>query len=188
MARSYNLKRRAERQADTRLKIVEAAIELHGSIGPARTSLSMIADRAGVQRNTLYAHFPNERSLGLACSGLFFERVSPPDPAAWGAGPGLMRAALCEIYDWYERAAPMLASVLGDAEHHPPTRELLELHVSPMLARWRDALADGLSTGGRALLKLALSFHTWRTLVQGAGLPGRDAAELMARAVADAGT
>jgi AcrR family transcriptional regulator len=66
MPRTYTLRRRAERQAETRLRIVEAAIELHGTVGPALTTLSMVAERAGVQRHTLYAHFPDEWSLYLA--------------------------------------------------------------------------------------------------------------------------
>ncbi len=70
MTRTYTLKRRAEQQAETRRRIVEAAVELHGSIGPALTTVSMVAERAGVQRHTFYAHFPDERSLHLACSGL----------------------------------------------------------------------------------------------------------------------
>src|SRR6185295_16003208 len=83
MARKYTLGLRAEQQAETRQRIVEAAVELHGSVGPANTSLSMIAERAGVQRHTLYAHFPDERSLAMACSGLAFERDPPPEAAPW---------------------------------------------------------------------------------------------------------
>ncbi|HRD29508.1 MAG TPA: helix-turn-helix domain-containing protein, partial [Caulobacter sp.] len=85
MARTYTLKRRAEQQAETRRRLAEAAMELHGTVGPARTSLSLVAERAGVQRNTLYAHFPDERSLFQACSALFIERNPPPNPAAWAA-------------------------------------------------------------------------------------------------------
>ena len=83
MTRTYTLKKRAEQQAETRQRIVESAVDLHGSVGPALTSLSMIAERAGVQRHTLYAHFPDERSLFLACSGLTLERDPLPDAAAW---------------------------------------------------------------------------------------------------------
>ena len=78
MSRAYNLGKRAEQQAKTRRRIVEAAVELHGALGPARTSLSMVAERAGVQRNTFYAHFPDERSLAMACSALSIERNPPP--------------------------------------------------------------------------------------------------------------
>src|SRR5215471_7398245 len=77
--RTYTLKRRAERQAETRQRIVEAAVDLHASVGPALTTVSMVADRAGVQRHTLYAHFPDERSLYLACSGLSLERSPLPN-------------------------------------------------------------------------------------------------------------
>jgi AcrR family transcriptional regulator len=187
MTRSYTLKRRAEQQADTRRRIVQAAMDLHGTVGPARTSLSMIAERAGVQRNTLYAHFPDERSLGLACSGLFFEREPPPDPTAWSDGDGRLEAGLAEIYAWYARASAMLSSVLSDAEHHAPTREILELRMKPVMAGWRESLAGGLSRDAMALLELALSFHSWRTLARGAGLGAAAAAELMARAVTRAG-
>ena len=85
MTRTYTLKRRAEQQAETRRRIVEAAVELHGSVGPALTTFSMVAERAGVQRHTLYAHFPDERSLYLACSGLAMERDPLPDAEPWRA-------------------------------------------------------------------------------------------------------
>ena len=81
MTRTYTLKRRAEQQAETRRRIVEAAVDLHTSVGPARTSLSMIAERAGVQRHTLYAHFPDDRSLFLACSGLRRSAIRCPMPS-----------------------------------------------------------------------------------------------------------
>src|SRR5437016_688388 len=83
VARKYELKRRAERQQETRRRIVEATIELHRTKGPARTTMSDVARLAGVQRHTLYRHFPDERELGLACSGLHFETHPPPDAEAW---------------------------------------------------------------------------------------------------------
>ena len=85
MTRKYELKKRAERQEETRRRIVEAAIQLHRTKGPARTTFSDIAALAGVQRHTLYRYFPDERAMGLACSGLHFELNPPPDPAAWEA-------------------------------------------------------------------------------------------------------
>ena len=119
MARTYTLKRRAEQQAETRRRIVEAAVDLHGSVGPAQTTLSMVAERAGVQRHTLYAHFPDERSLLMACSGLALERDPPPDAAPWQAIEDRrerLRAGLLAIYGWYERNAELTACVLRDAE------------------------------------------------------------------------
>src|SRR5213080_4398518 len=82
-ARGYRLGKRAHKQEQTRLRIVEAAVELHCSVGPARTTVSQIAERAGVQRHTYYAHFPDERSLFLACSGLAMERDPLPDVERW---------------------------------------------------------------------------------------------------------
>ena len=108
MTRTYTLKRRAEQQAETRRRIVEAAVELHGSVGPALTTVSMVAERAGVQRHTFYAHFPDDRSLYLACSGLALERDPLPDSEAWRAieDPSeRLRVGLRAIYDWYERNA-----------------------------------------------------------------------------------
>src|SRR5215510_11103703 len=103
MARTYTLKRRAEQQAETRRRIVEAAVDLHGSVGPARTTVSMIAERAGVQRHTFYAHFPDERSLQMACSGLAFERDPPPDAAPWRSiedRSERLRTGLAALYAW----------------------------------------------------------------------------------------
>src|SRR6187399_920987 len=101
MARTYTLKKRADQQAQTRQRIVEAAVDLHGSVGPAATTISMVAERAGVQRHTLYAHFPDERSLFLACSGLSLERHPLPDAKPWraiGDRRERLRAGLTAIY------------------------------------------------------------------------------------------
>src|SRR3954463_4858377 len=106
MARTYTLTRRAEQQAENRRRIVEAAVELHGSIGPASTTYSMVAERAGVQRHTLYAHFPDERSLFAACSGLANERDPPPQVTTWrdiGDRRERLAVGLRAIYDWFER-------------------------------------------------------------------------------------
>src|SRR3974390_1574402 len=103
MSRTYTLKKRAEQQAETRRRIVEAAIDLHSSIGPALTTFTMVAERAGVQRHTLYAHFPDERSLNLACSGLAMERDPMPEAEPWRAIADRrerLRAGLGAIYGW----------------------------------------------------------------------------------------
>src|SRR4051794_21050871 len=134
MTRTYTLKRRAEQQAETRLRIVEAAVDLHGSVGPALTTFSMLAERAGVQRHTLYAHFPDERSLYLACSGLVTERDPLPDAEPWRSIEDRrerLHAGLRAIYGWYERNAALAACVLRDAEHHALTRDIAELRFGP---------------------------------------------------------
>jgi len=190
VTRKYVQTRRAEQQAETRQRIVEAAVGLHGSVGPARTTFSMVAERAGVQRHTLYAHFPDERSLLLACSAHHLATEPPPDPAGWGAirdPEARLRAGLGEIYGWFERNAGIFACVLSDAEHHALLREVSEMRFGPHFAAWAAALGAGeASPAAGAVLALALSFHTWRTLVEGGALTSAAAAAVMAAAVTSA--
>lgn len=184
MARAYTQTRRADQQAQTRQRIVEAAVELHTSIGPAKTSLSMVAHHAGVQRNTLYAHFPDEKSLLMACSALAHERDAPPLAAEWpGAGGERLRAGLTAVYGWYGRNAQLLASVLRDAEHHPVVREISEIRYGQVISEWRAALGEGRSRAQQALVHLALSYPAWRALTPEAGLSPAEAVETMARAI-----
>ena len=187
MTRKYELRKRAERQEGTRRRIVEAAIQLHRTKGPARTTFSDIAALAGVQRHTLYRHFPDERAMGLACSGHHFELNPPPDPARWEAiaDPGeRLRVGLEALYSWYERNEDMFGCVLRDAEVDPLTRELFELRAAEPMEQIAGALSLGVGDGKRAgaAFSLALDFHAWRRLAQ-SGLDGAEAAELMADAV-----
>ncbi len=192
MGRKYELKQRAKSQQETRRRIVEAAIELHGTIGPARTTVSAIAERAGVQRHTYYRHFPDERSLGLACSGLHMERNPLPDPAGWReiADPERrLRRALEELYAYYERNESMLANVIRDAELDPVMGEVTELRIGAPMAAIRAALAGALPRRRTSLaaLDLALDFNSWRLLARRSGLDGRGAAGLMAAMIVCAG-
>ena len=186
MTRTYTLKRRAEQQADTRKRIVEAAIELHGSVGPALTTVSMVAERAGVQRHTLYAHFPDERSLLMACSALSLERDPLPDAAAWRTiedRSERLRVGLRAVYDWYQRNAELAACVLRDAEHHALVQEISALRYGPYYAAFHEVLGAKLGTKQRAMLHLALSFFTWRTLVRDSGLKQAAAVAAMVDAI-----
>jgi AcrR family transcriptional regulator len=188
--RQYTLGRRAEQQAETRLRIVEAAVELHGSVGPAQTSLSMVAERAGVQRHTLYAHFPNERALAMACSGLSLERDPPPDAAPWREiedREKRLRTGLRAIYDWYERNAGLMGCVMRDAEQHAMVREISDLRYGPYVAAFHDVLGAGLNAKQRAMLGLALSYFTWANLAREGGLKQAQAASTMAQAIETAG-
>src|SRR5262245_35094048 len=130
MTRAYTLKKRAEGQAETRLRIVDAAVDLHGTIGPAHTTVSLIAEKAGVQRHTFYAHFPDERSLFMACSARHLERQPLPDAEAWkkieDRGERL-KAGLSALYGWYERNDQLLGCVLRDAESMEIVREVSDL-------------------------------------------------------------
>jgi AcrR family transcriptional regulator len=170
--RRYEKRVRAVQEEETRLRIIEAAIALHGTIGPARSTISAIAERAGVRRATVYRHFPDERALFLGCSEAFRERNPPPDPAAWVSIPDpstRLGAALDAIYSWYERVEPMLTAVLRDAEAVPIVRELQQGRLA-YLAAVEDGLASGWGARGkaakrvRATLSFALDFLAWRAL------------------------
>lgn len=187
MARSYTLKRRAEQQAETRGRIVSAAVDLHAGVGPALTTISMVAERAGVQRHTVYAHFPDEMSLFQACSGLTLERDPLPDAEPWRAIEGRrerLRAGLRAIYGWYERNAELAACVLRDAEYHAPTKKIVEARIEPRLRAYQEVLGKALTARQRAVLGLALSFFTWRTLVRNNGLKQGAAVGAMVEAIA----
>jgi AcrR family transcriptional regulator len=186
MTRSYTLKRRAEQQADTRQRIVEAAVELHSTFGPAATTVSMLAERAGVQRHTVYAHFPDDRSLFLACSGLAAQRNPMPDAAPWRvvADPATrLRAGLGAVYDWYASSAGLAGCVLRDSEIHPLTREIAQLVMGASIASYHEVLGEPLDPRQRAVLHLALGFPTWRALVRESGLTHVQAVDAMAQAI-----
>ena len=186
MTRTYTLKRRAEQQAETRQRIVEAAVDLHSSVGPAATTMSMLAERAGVQRHTVYAHFPDERSLFLACSGRALERNPLPNAEPWraiGDTAARLRVGFAELYGWYARNAEFARCVLRDAETHPLTREINGLRIEPAMAGYRELLGVGLTTTQRAVLHLALGFPAWRALVRESGLTQEEAVDAMVQAV-----
>jgi AcrR family transcriptional regulator len=146
----------------------------------------MVAERAGVQRHTVYAHFPDDRSLYLACSELAQERDPPPETAAWrtiGDQHERLRVGLSAVYGWYERNAELLACVLRDAEYHPLTKEISELRFGPHMVAYREVLGAKLSTKQRAMLGLALSFFTWRALVREGGLKQGAAVGAMVQAI-----
>src|SRR5262245_30208938 len=115
--RTYQLKKRAERQDETRQRIVDAAVELHEQLGPAQTSISVIAERAGVGRPTVYRYFPDDRSLFSACTSHYLARHQPPDPAGWRQIADLearTRFGLLETYRWYRETEPMMAGAFRD--------------------------------------------------------------------------
>ena len=184
-SRNYRLGRRAELQEATRRRIVEAAVDLHCTIGPARTTVSQIAERAGVQRHTYYAHFPEERSLFLACSALALERGPLPEVQQLGsiqAGRERVRRGLELFYGWFDQNAAHAACVLRDAGHHALTREMVELRLAPTFDQAQAIMAEGLSERARALLAVALDFGSWKRLSETCSVA--NAAALMSDAIA----
>jgi AcrR family transcriptional regulator len=190
----YELKRRAERQEETRLRIARATLELHESLGPSKTSISAIAERAGVGRPTVYSHFPDELSLGKACSALDLSENPPPNPEAWARIPDperRLRTALAEVYAYFSRRERLLANVLRDSEREWENANVREI-MRPMMEYWgraKDALVAGWDARGEPLpllpgaVGLALDFQTWRTMVRRQGLDDERAIELMVRTV-----
>jgi AcrR family transcriptional regulator len=190
--RKYEKKRRAEAEAQTRLRITESAVELHGSLGPARTSMSAVAEHAGVRRSTLYRHFPDERALFGACSVHWAEANPPPDVSRWEAidDPAeRLAVALGEMYGYYRRAGGMIDKLLRDedtvpvvAEKFAPYHQFLAI-AADILARGRG-LRGNAAKRTRAAIGHALAFRTWQDLTGTQGLGDEQAAELMSALVA----
>lgn len=190
-ARRYEKRRRAEAEQETRRRITEAAVQLHAAVGPARTTVSAVAERAGVQRATVYRHFPADADLFAACSARWTSMHPYPAPDAWPAiadARQRTRTALAELYAYYREAQPMLANVIRDAELLPALRAVME-PAGRYFREVEEILAAGWPDGDRAerraALALALDFSTWRTLA--ARLSDRQAADVMTRMVACAG-
>jgi len=186
MARTYEKRARAAAEGETRRRITEAAVELHSTIGPARTTVAEIARRAGVSRVTVYNHFPTDDALLAACSSHWAERHPPPDTRAWTAiadADERLRTALRELYDWYETNAIMLENSARDAGLVPALAAVRAQRTEPALAAMLELLAAGGADDRRALVAVALELRTWQALAR-RGLSPRAAAELMARAAA----
>lgn len=193
----YEKKRRAEQQAETRQRIVEAMVALHRELGPARTTITAIAERAGVERLTVYRHFADEMAMFQACSAHFATQVAPPDPEGWAGvaePPDRLRAALLAFYSYYRQAEDMLVQVHRDAPQLPALTAVMapwEVFVTAV----RDSLLEGWAARGQRRARLSaavahgLRFETWRSLARTEGLADTETADLMvalARAAASA--
>ncbi len=189
--RGYQKSKRAELERRTRARIVDAAEQLHGTVGPARTTFSAIADRAGVTRATVYRHFADEESLFLACSSQWLSRQRLPDPESWGAltdPDDRLRTGLADIYRYYREGEPMLAHVLRDVDAVPA------VVVAARRAgeqRWLDALLEGRPGRRRKAVRAAVAhataFSTWQSLCRAQGLADRTAVDVMVGMVQSAG-
>ncbi len=183
----YTLKKRAEQQEETRRRIVEAIVELHKTIGPTRTTITAIAERAGVERLTVYRHFPKEDELFRACSEHWRAVHPPPDLNRWAKIDDpreRLRVALDDLYQYYAEVAPMLGNVLRDAELLPVLANQLAGYRQ-FVAAAQALLADGweYTEGQRVTLRAAIghavAFDSWRSLVETQGLPAAQACDLM---------
>jgi AcrR family transcriptional regulator len=192
--RRYELRKRAQTMATTRRRITEAAVHLHGTIGPARTSITAVAQQAGVQRQTVYRHFPTEKDLFAACSAHYFAEHPAPEIDTWRAisDPAQrVTHALLELYAYFEQTETMFVNVFRDEELVPT--------VGPTLAPFRAfldeagrVLESGWGARGRrrrmvaAAARHVVDFQTWRSLVRDGGVSRSQAVELAAAMVAHA--
>jgi AcrR family transcriptional regulator len=195
--RKYELKKRAEREQETRLRIVRATVELHETVGPALTTRSAIAERAGVSRPTVYSHFPDELSLGKACSSLDLSENPLPDRGPWEeiADPERrLRVALSELYYYFRRREGLLANILRDQEmpHLRDDPDVCEI-MRPIVDHW-EQMQRVLTAGWKShtshsqplllgAIGLALDFQSWRTMVRKQDMTDEQAVELMVRMV-----
>ena len=181
--RTYQKAKRAEDEGRTRERIVDAAEYLHGSLGPARTTVSAVADRAGVTRATVYRHFANEESLFLACSHQWLSRQQLPEPDAWGLIEDpveRLRAGLLDIYGFYRRGQQMIRHIHRDVDVVPA---VVVAARRSREQRWVDTLLAPHPGHRRKLVRAAVAhattFTTWQSLCGAQGLSDRSAVELM---------
>jgi AcrR family transcriptional regulator len=193
--RRYRKRQRAELEAQTRERIAAATVRLHGTIGPARTTFSAVAKEAGVQRATVYRHFPTEEALFEACTAHYWARHPQPDPREWAklSDPKeRLRHGLAEVYRFYGETEAILERTSRDASL-VPAMEAPRGRFAAYLGTLHDALARGRPERGKARARVAaaighaLAFPTWQSLTRQQGLDDSEAIELMARMVESAG-
>jgi AcrR family transcriptional regulator len=192
--RPYKMKRRAELEAQTKQRITESAVELHGTLGPARTSMKAVAEHAGVPRSTVYRHFADEEALFGACSAHWSAENPPPDVTRWEkiADPAeRLEKALDELYAYYRRAGGMLDKLLRDEVQVPmvaklfaPYHQLMEM-ITEILMRGRG-LRGKARDRTRAAIGHSIAFRTWQQVTEEGELGDGEAADLMRRLVASA--
>lgn len=190
--RPYEMKKRADTQAQTRQRILQAAVELHATVGPAQTTITAVAERAGVRRSTVYRHFQDEAALVVACSVHWQSENQPPNPGAWAMiedPDERLQTALTELYAYYAGTGLMLDNVLRDEATMPILTELL-VRFREYMGAVHEILMTGRQSRGAARRRTsaaiahALAFSTWRTLTH--QLTNEEAAALMVQLSAPA--
>jgi AcrR family transcriptional regulator len=189
--RPYRMTRRAESQLETRRRIAESAVALHGTLGPSRTSISAVAQHAGVRRSTLYRHFADEAALFDACTAHWAAANPLPDLAAWSMiddPDERLATALGELYAFYGRTETMLENLFRDENTVPLVRERFAAFRGYFAAA-TETLMVGRKTRGRAKLRTeagishGVAFATWKSLVREGRLDDATAVELISALV-----
>jgi len=192
--RRYRKRKRAESEEETRRRITEAAVELHGTVGPASTKLTQIAELAGVSRMTVYNHFPTDADLFQACSSHWASEHPTPDVESWRgvANPTeRLRTALSQLYGWYDPNQGMLANILRDAPLVPAVGLIMDSWWGGYMDAVVDALSEGWPETGtegalRVTLRVVVDFHTW-TILGASGLENEEAARIASEMVSCVG-
>ncbi len=193
--REYRKKARAEQEEATRERIAAAAVKLHGSIGPARTTVSGVAQEAGVQRATVYRHFPDEVSLFAACTAHYWARHPLPDIETWKATRDCgerLHLGLSDFYAFFSKNEEMLDKTSRDA-HLVPAMDAQRLAFLGFIEAAAGILVAGRPERGAARRRVsaavahALSFATWQSLARGEGLSNAETVALMTTMVEGAG-
>ena len=193
--RPYRMQRRAESQQETHRRITESAVELHGTLGPSKTSISAVAAHAGVRRSTVYRHFADEAALFDACTAHWAAANPPPDLAVWAAitdPEERLVVALRELYAFYARTELMLDNLFRDEATVPLVRERFAAFRGYFAAA-RDSLMAGRKVRGaarrrtRAAVGHAIAFSTWKSLVREQELDDPEAIAMVRALVASAG-
>lgn len=183
--RSYNKRKRAELEEQTHLRITESAVALHGTLGPAKTTISAIAEHAGVRRSTVYRHFPDDEALYSACSSHWLGLNPFPDPSLWLPIEDIAdrrMTALREIYGYYRRNTDMLRNILRDESQIPVLQRVLSGYHG-YLGQVKGLLSEGTAQSNASLASAAighaLAFSTWSSMALEEGLDDHQCAALM---------
>lgn len=192
-SRPYRMNKRADQMADTRRRIVEAAVRLHTTVGAANTSISAVADEAGVTRLTVYRHFPDQEDLLVACTAHWSALHPMPYHRSWPEIADLEergRVALSEIYAYYQENKADLEQLLPDIELLPVS---LQEEFAQQFTEMARALVQGSRRRGRPRQRLEavaghlVSFSTWWSLAVDQGLSNTEAVEMAVGFLASAG-
>jgi AcrR family transcriptional regulator len=184
MARKYELRQRADAMEETRRRITDATINMHETVGPARTTVAAIAARAGVQRHTVYRHFPTDEDLFTACSTRYWDENPWPDVEKWrriDSQDERLRTALTELYEFYSSVEMIMSNALRDASVDPvverglvPYRRCIDEAVCAL------SPADGaVPQVVTAAVRHAVAFGSWQSLVRECGLSVPEAVGIM---------
>ena len=171
-SRKYTKTRRAEQESKTRERIVEALVELHQELGPAHTSVKAVAEKAGVQRLTVYRYFPDDESMLQACSAHWWGLNPPPDFAEWANIEEPVErcfTALRSFYQYYRKTEPMWSSLYRDVNELDALAKIMTQYEGFLDQVRDDLLLPWKAKGKRkqqisATIRHCLAFSTWQSL------------------------